>query len=108
MKRKRHAAQLGCLLLALSLGSCAQAPRARGLPASVAAQAAQPITTEQQAIAAAMLLLQHHKANWGPVTRVLRTGSNWFRVEFAHETGQAERVVLVDPVTGEASFPMPR
>jgi len=74
----------------------------------VAEQASQPITTEQQAIDAARLLLQRHQADWGPVTRVLRTGSNWFRVEFAHDNREAERVVLVDPTTGEASFPMPR
>ncbi|MCF7689158.1 MAG: sel1 repeat family protein [Cephaloticoccus sp.] len=73
-----------------------------------AEQASQPITTDQQAIEAAMLLLQRHQADWGPVTRVLRTGSDWFRLEFAHGTDQAERVVLVDPATGEASFPMPR
>ena len=60
------------------------------------------------AVAAANTLLRDYKTDWGEPRQVLRTGSNWYRVEYEKTDDGRERFVLVNPATGHAEFPMRR
>lgn len=74
-------------------------------PAAGPALLAYPIV---QAIRSADDFLQANRLNWGRPQQVLRTGSGWYRIEYQHDNLDRERVVLVDPGTRHAEFPLPR
>jgi hypothetical protein len=98
----------GWMLTAVFQTGCVSMHHEAIEPTSTITAAVNAVTTDQQAIGAAQELLKHHHADWGPPMQVLRTRSDWYRIEYAHASTQAERVVLVDPMTGKASFPLPR
>ena len=60
------------------------------------------------AIESADALLAEHKTTWGEPRQVLRTGSNWYHIEYESNVQGAERVILVNPVNNHAEFPMRR
>jgi hypothetical protein len=66
-----------------------------------------PVTTDDEARARAVAFLRDEKREWGQPVGVLRTVSNWYRVEFSNAHGR-ERVVLVNPENGRAELPLRR
>lgn len=60
------------------------------------------------AIESADALLAGGKMTWGEPRQILRTGSNWYRIEYESGGLGTERVVLVDPADGHAEFPLRR
>jgi len=46
--------------------------------------------------------------NWGSHSAVSMTGAGWYRVEYGKDDYGNERVVLVNPTTGEAEYPLAR
>lgn len=66
------------------------------------------VNTEIEAIRIADKLLSSFNANWGESRGVLKTGAGWYRISYGKDGRGVEKVVLVDPITGDASFPLPR
>ena len=94
------------LALTLFLAACMGGRQAEtGSPAASTTARVYPICT---AIDSAAKLLRAHGLDWGEPQQVLRTGSNWYRLEYARDGSGPERVVLVNPANGEAEFPLPR
>lgn len=64
------------------------------------------VTTDAQAIQRALAFLRNEELDWGEPIRVRRTAAQWYRVEFKSDSPARERVVLVNPQDGSASFPL--
>ena len=99
----------GIFSLALIPGSagCASPEPVETKPpkALIAPAAPRPICA---AIDSSVKLLREQGLAWGEPRQILRTGSNWYRIEYENDPRGIERVVLVDPGDGHAEFPMPR
>jgi hypothetical protein len=74
----------------------------------IVGQASSRGATDEEAGQYALALLTSDKRDRGAPTRVRRTVSNWYRVEFESPPQGRERVVLVDPQSGKAEYPLPR
>lgn len=100
-----------CLLAALGTGlaaGCASQDQAGPNPSRASQSPAKPAGQIGDAIEEANALLREYKTDWGEPRQVLRTGSNWYRIEYAKAGDGSERVVLVNPADGHAEFPLRR
>ena len=73
----------------------------RSKPPSPAVQ----ITSDTAAGDRAQAFLKDQKLDWGRPIRVLKTPTNWYRVEFRPAEQGRERVLLVNPENGNAEMP---
>lgn len=74
----------------------------------IVGQASSRGATDEEAGQYVLALLTSDKRDRGAPQRVRRTVSNWYRVEFESPSQGRERVVLVDPQSGKAEYPLPR
>jgi len=61
-----------------------------------------PITSDEQAMARALLFIKQNNLEWGQPLRLYRTVSNWYAVEFAGDNN----IVLINPNNGHTELPM--
>lgn len=106
MKSSRLATFLGISLASVPAGCVGSQPTdTRLLDPPRPTQSSYPIS---RAIESAATLLREHHLDWGEPRQVLRTGSNWYRLEYARGPLEPERVVLVNPANDQAEFPFRR
>ena len=106
MKLVSFCGVIGLAVTPGSVGCASPEPVETKPPTALTAPAApRPICA---AIDSSAKLLREQGLAWGEPRQILRTGSNWYRIEYENDPRGMERVVLVDPFTGHAEFPMPR
>ncbi len=68
----------------------------------------QSVIDDAKAAELANAFLGEQALSWGLPTQILRTVSQWYRIEYARDKSGRERVVLVNPADGQPEFPLPR
>jgi hypothetical protein len=103
------------LLCAVVVGciACACASRQEGitqtgLPVVAPDKTDKPITSDDQAMARALLFTKQRQLDWGEPTGHYRTVSKWYAVQFADGPHKRKRRVLVNPANGHTELPMRR
>ena len=62
--------------------------------------------SEQQAVELADKYVKNR--SWGEHSAIMRTVSNWYRIEYGKDSNEVPRFVLVEPIKGNVEDPMPR
>ena len=103
------------LLCALVVGciACSCASRQEGIAQTTSPvvdpdRTDKPITSDDQAMARALLFTKQRQRDWGEPTDFYRTVSKWYAVQFADGPEKRKRIVLVNPKNGHAELPMRR
>lgn len=94
--------------LGLPFSGCVQPSPDGPHTAAAPRPAFKPVTDDGEAVESANAFLRQHGYDWGRPTQIQRTVSQWYRIDYARDSSGHERVVLVNPATGQPEFPLPR
>jgi hypothetical protein len=103
-----------CLFVTLGVGlamqdtGCTSQPQTVASPPQASPNHAKQTDRICDAVESARALLRGHGLDWGEPKQILRTVSNWYRIEYGKDSYGSERVILVNPESGQAEFPLRR